>query len=209
MRERGRDLTRPLVVGLGVVVVAVVVWAAFLRPAAPPPIEASLPLATPGTPPAPVASSVPAPAELVAHAAGAVVNPGVHHLPAGARVDDLLAAAGGAAPDADLDRVNLAAPVNDGDRVWFPRVGEAVPPAVAAGSGVVGADAAAAEEPLDINAATAEELDALPGVGPTIAEAIVAHRERNGPFRSVDELVDVRGIGEARLADLRELVVVG
>jgi competence protein ComEA len=158
---------------------------------------------------------------LVVQAAGAVVHPGVYRVPAGSRVDDLVRAAGGVRLDADLDRVNLAAPVHDGERVWVPRVGEEVAPPVIAGGGSVsspaapgggaggGADAGSPGEPtapIDLNTATAEQLDTLPGVGPVTAAAIVAHRDEHGPFGSVDDLLDVRGIGEAKLEQLRPLV---
>jgi len=195
----------------GLAVVALAGWW-VLRPPALPPVEASLPLAPAaagagaggGGGDAPATTTTAAP-ELVVHAAGAVAVPGVHRVPAGARVADLLAAAGGPSADADLDRVNLAAPLADGERVWFPRVGEEVPPAVA---GSAGAGEPASTGPVDLNTAGVEELDALPGVGPSIAAAIVEHRERNGPFRSVDDLLDVPGIGPAKLEALRDLVTV-
>ncbi len=144
------------------------------------------------------------------HAAGAVVAPGVHRLPAGSRVADLVAAAGGLAPDADVDRVNLAAVLVDGSRVYVPRRGEASVPNVPAdgGSAGGGTGSSAPKGPVDINTATVEELDTLPGVGPTTAQAIVDHRTRNGPFRSVEDLAKVRGIGPAKLAELRPLVTV-
>jgi competence protein ComEA len=156
--------------------------------------------ATEATVPSPV-TAVTEPAELVVHAAGAVAAPGIHRLPAGSRVADLLAAAGGPAPDADLDLVNLAAALTDGAQVRFPRVGELVAAPV---EGTVEAAAdGAASGPVDLNTASATDLEALPGVGPTIAAAIVEHRERNGPFRSVDDLLDVPGIGPAKLDQLR------
>ena len=162
-------------------------------------------------------------APVVVQAAGAVARPGVHRLPAGARVDDLVRAAGGALPDADLDRVNLAAPLADGERIWVPRRGEVEVPDVVAGggTGTGGGTAAAGTSsgtgsegsadpagPIDLNTATAADLDTLPGVGPATAAAILAHREANGLFVSVDDLLDVRGIGEAKLEQLRPLVTV-
>lgn len=207
-RQRVADLLDrlpiPPAVALGACLacVALVVGAlVVLRHPAPPPLR--LPSAAPAAPaasaPAPAATA--APAELVVHAAGAVVHPGVYRLHAGARVDDVVAAAGGPAPDADVDQIDLAAPVADGDRVYVPRRGE-VPPPVVGASGVSGAAGA----PLDLNRATAAELDALPGVGPSTAQAIVDYRRTHGRFRSVDELGHVRGIGPARLATLRPLV---
>jgi competence protein ComEA len=159
---------------------------------------------------------------VVVQAAGAVHLPGVHRLPAGSRVDDLVSAAGGSTPDADLDRVNLAALLVDGERIWVPRRGEVeVPPVVSggttaapggsAGGGTSGGSGSSPDggdptAPVDLNTATDAQLDALPGIGPATAAAILAHRDANGPFRSVDDLLDVRGIGEAKLEQLRPLV---
>jgi competence protein ComEA len=155
-----------------------------------------------------VAPSATPPAAMVVHAAGAVVQPGVYRLPQGARVDDLLAAAGGLTPDGDGDRVNLAASLTDGERVYVPRLGELDVPPLVAGSdaGPTSAEQTAHGTPIDLNRASQQQLEELPGVGPSIAAAIVEHRERNGPYRSVDDLVDVRGIGTARLEQLRDLV---
>lgn len=153
------------------------------------------------------------------HAAGAVAQPGVQELPDGARVADLIAAAGGLTADADPDRINLAAPVRDGERVYVPRRGEAAAPDVVAGSGPGTAGPGASDgrvgaepsppELVDINRADAEALDKLPGIGPTTAEAIIGHRSQNGSFRSVEDLQEVPGIGPAKLAQLRDLVRVG
>ena len=136
----------------------------------------------------------------VVHAAGAVVRPGVYKLRAGARVADLLDAAGGPIAEADLDALNLAAPLTDGERVYVARKGEVAPP-VAGGDGTTGK-----QGPVNLNTATAEELDALPGVGPSTAQAILEFRKEHGRIRSVDELLEVRGIGEAKLAALRSKV---
>jgi competence protein ComEA len=142
----------------------------------------------------------------VVHVAGAVALPGVHDVAAGARVIDAVNAAGGLTPSADGARINLAAPVADGERVYVPAVGEPAPPAVAGPSG--GAGSSAPSGPLNLNTATADELDGLPGVGPATAAAIIEHRDRIGGFTSVDQLLDVRGIGEAKLEQLRPLVTV-
>jgi competence protein ComEA len=153
--------------------------------------------------------------ELVVHVVGAVVAPGVQRLPAGSRVVDAVDAAGGAAPDADLGRVNLASPLSDGQQVYVLRVGEVPPvPAPSTGSGgpggTVGSGAGdtAASEPINVNTAPAAELEELPGVGPTTAQAIIDHREQHGPFTSVDDLLDVRGIGEAKLEQIRDRATV-
>ncbi len=140
--------------------------------------------------------------ELVVHVAGAVGRPGLVRVRPAGRVADAVAAAGGLAPDADLDRFNLAAPLQDGQRVYVPRVGRPVPAEVGGDLGQGSTGGAT----LSLNAATAAELDALPGVGPTTAAAIVSHREAIGRFDSVDQLLDVRGIGEAKLEQIRPLV---
>jgi competence protein ComEA len=149
-------------------------------------------------------------AKLVVHAAGAVVNPGVYELPAGSRVGDLMTAAGGVGLDGDADRLNLAAPLADGERLYVPRQGED-PPAVAAPDQRAEPSpgtATAAPGPIDLNRATLEQLEQLPGIGPSIGQAIIDHRDRNGSFRSVDDLLEVRGIGPARHEQLRPLVKV-
>lgn len=198
-------------------VIAVLVGAWLLRPAGAS-VEEALPMASTTSPPAASSStessSTSEPAELVVHAAGAVVTPGVYTLAPTARVDDLVRAAGGLAPDADSSRLNLAAPLGDGARVYVPRRGEVDAPEVVgpdAGAPVAGDEAPAADEaagPIDLNTATEAELDELPGVGPAIAAAIVSFREENGGFASVEDLLDVRGIGEAKLAEIRPLVTV-
>jgi competence protein ComEA len=152
---------------------------------------------------------------VVVHAAGAVAVPGVYELPSGSRVDDLVRAAGGLAPDADGDRVNLALLLVDGERVYVPRTGEEEVPEAPGPSGAGTGGLATSEGgttapsgPIDLNTATVPELETLPGIGPVTAQAIVDHREQQGPFASVDDLLDVQGIGEARLAQLREQVTV-
>jgi len=145
---------------------------------------------------------------------GAVRAPGIVRVRAGARVVDAIAAAGGATADADLARLNLAAPLSDGARVAVPAVGRP-PPALDPGavsgtpaaSGAAGASGATSG-PVNINTATAEELDQLPGIGPTTAAAIVSDRGAHGPFASVDDLQRVRGIGPSKLEQLRDLVTV-
>jgi competence protein ComEA len=142
------------------------------------------------------------------HVAGAVVRPGLVRLPAGARVADAVDAAGGLRPDADLDRLNLAAPLTDGQRVWVPIVGQDAPPEVDPSGGSGGGSGAGGGVPaiVDLNTASATELESLPGIGPATAQAILDQRHRVGRFRSVDDLLDVRGIGPSKLAALRDRV---
>jgi competence protein ComEA len=184
------------VAAMGVLAVVVAAWFLLREPTGPPP-EESMARADLG----PATTATTAPAVLVVHAAGAVLRPGVYRVEPGSRVTDVIDAAGGASPDADVHRLNLAAPVADGSQVYVPRVGEAVPASTASGP-------AAPAGPLDLNTATLEQLDELPGVGPATAKAILAERDRRGRFRSVEDLLDVRGIGPAKLDALRDLVTV-
>lgn len=182
-----------------------------------------------GRAPAPVAAlqvrqavATTAPAELVVHVAGAVRAPGVYRLPGGSRVADAVQAAGGTVPGAALDRVNLARPMVDGEQLLVPHA--AADPAAGSGapagggeSAVVGGDPGLTDGPpalrpdgrLDLNRATVSDLDVLPGIGPVLAERIVAAREERGSFTSVAELREIPGIGERRFAELAELVAVG
>ena len=139
---------------------------------------------------------------VVVHVVGQVVAPGLVTVAADARVADALEAAGGATGDADLAALNLARTVTDGEQILVPRPGEAVPAAGPAPA----VPGNAADATVDLNTADAAALDALPGIGPVLAERIVAWREENGPFTAVEELGEVSGIGPAVLADVRDLV---
>lgn len=143
------------------------------------------------------------------HVAGAVTRPGVVELPAGARVVDALEAAGGAGAEADLDRLNLAALLVDGQQVLVQRIGDPPLPADAGtGDGAPpGADGPTSEL-INLNTATKTQLETLPGIGPVLAEAIIDERDRRGGFRAVEELRSVSGIGDKRFADLEGLVTV-
>lgn len=154
--------------------------------------------------------------ELIIHVSGAVTAPGVVRLPGGARVDDALSAAGGPTAEADLTAINLARPLVDGEQIHVPVPGEdpRPQPGDAPGSGTgdaggadAGADGAASGPDtagaIDLNTASLAELEELPGVGPAIAQRILEHREKNGPFDSVDGLLEVSGIGPATLEEIR------
>jgi competence protein ComEA len=143
-------------------------------------------------------------AKVVVDVAGAVRRPGLHSLASGMRIADAVAAAGGATAKADLAAVNLAAPIADGEQIVVPA---RVPGGGAAAAGAVGGGPPSPTAPLDLNTATLEELDALPGIGPATAQKIIDYRQAHGSFRSVDELDAVPGIGQGRLAQLKGLVI--
>ena len=168
-----------------------------------------------------------APLTIVVHVVGAVVEPGVYELPVGARGDDAVRAARGLTSQADVRAVNLALQLVDGEQLVIPRKGEALSPAGsrqpsgatgARGTGARGNGApenstgapssVSAPRLVNINRASVAELDQLPGVGPSTARAIVEHRERHGPYATVDDLLAVRGIGPAKLAEMRAMVSV-
>jgi competence protein ComEA len=180
---------RALVLALCAVAV-VLVGGRVLRPAAP--RGTAPPLIRPSKPP-PRARAAP----LVVDVAGAVRRAGLYRLAPGSRIADAIARAGGPTARAELDLVNLAAPLADGEQVLVPARGAARP---AAGGSPPTA-------PVDLNSATAEQLDALPGIGPVTAQKIIDFRQTHGPFRSVDELDAIPGIGPARIENLRGLVV--
>jgi competence protein ComEA len=154
----------------------------------------------------PSESTASPPSTVVVHVAGAVVRPGVVSLPASDRVVDALDAAGGPRADADPDQLDLAARLTDGSRIYVPRRGEVVAPVAPSPGGDAGAGATAAPGPVHLNTASAAELEALPGVGPSLAQAIVSERARLGGFRRIDDLRRVRGIGDRRFEQLRPLV---
>lgn len=154
----------------------------------------------------PVVLGTPAPAPaLLVHVAGEVVLPGVYRLPPGARWSDALRAARGPTFRADLDAVNLAQPVRDGERIYVPPRPDPAPPGGAEGEAPRGSavGAVAGAGPVSLNQATAAQLEALPGIGPVLAARIVEHRRTHGPFHSLEDLLEVPGVGPRLLARLR------
>jgi competence protein ComEA len=130
---------------------------------------------------------------LSVHVSGPVATPGVVEVPEGSRVADAIAAAGGATADADLGTLNLAAEVRDGQTVRVPSVLENL-------EGTQGPG------PFDINTADQTRMEELPGVGPVLAARIVSYREENGPFAAIEDLLEIPGIGEAKLASIRDAI---
>lgn len=193
-------------IALAVLAVAVIAGAtfAFVR-ARPKPEPAAV--APPVAVLASASASASAPASLIVHVAGAVTRPGIYTLAAGSRVADALTAAGGATPGADVNAINLARPLADGERVWIPRKGETPPPDPGGGGGSGGGGGATGGK-VNINTASATELETLPGIGPALAERIVEYRNQHGPFRTVRDLMKVTGIGEKKFAALEDYVTV-
>jgi competence protein ComEA len=199
--ERLRELARvsPAEVALAAVLAAVVVAGSFVvsrrapQPPAPPlRLErAAVPTASPAPPP------------VLVHVTGHVVRPGIYPLPAGSRVNDALAAAGGPAPGGEPHALNLAAPVADGEQVVVPPAGTAPVPRAPGGSGP------AAGTTVDLNIATQAQLEQLPGIGPKLAQRILAHRQRKGRFSSPRDLLQIEGFGPRKLAGLEDLVTAG
>ncbi|MCS5510189.1 ComEA family DNA-binding protein [Curtobacterium flaccumfaciens pv. flaccumfaciens] len=167
--------------------------------------------------------SAPGAGRVVVHVLGAVRRSGVVELPASSRVGDALERAGGATDDADLDRLNLARVLTDGERLYVPRVGQqdvpealgpmadgaAAGPTAAAGAGSGGGSAGTGGEEsavVDLNTADQTALETLPGIGPALAGRIVAWRDEHGRFTAVEDLLDVSGIGDVRFAELRDRV---
>lgn len=155
---------------------------------------APLPTITPTAP-----TSTPGPIQVSVD--GAVSNPGVFTLPPHSLVDDAVRAAGGPTAEADLERINLAAPLRDGDHVHVPRFGEVLPTPTPYGLNSDGR--------IDINLADAALLETLPGIGPVIAQRIIAHRAMNGPFEMIEHIQEVRGIGPATFDGIKDLITAG
>ena len=144
---------------------------------------------------------------IVVYVSGQIHSPGVYELPASSRVNNLVEAAGGLAEDADATAINLAAPLADAQHIHVPAPGEEVPldAAVPEGAGSAANGTAETDQSalINVNSAGLQELQQLPGIGPALASAIVEWREANGPFTSVEDLLDVPGIGDAKLEQLR------
>ncbi|MEU9302104.1 ComEA family DNA-binding protein [Streptomyces sp. NPDC048269] len=181
---RPREVTAPALVSPGAV-----------------PATATAPATAPAPAPAPAGGSGGGAARIVVDIGGKVRDPGVRRLPAGSRVEDALAAAGGVRPGTDTTGLNRARVLVDGEQVL---VGAPAPPPP--GGGASGPGQGPGPGPLSLGSATVEQLDGLPGVGPVLAQHIVDFRTARGGFRSVEELRQVNGIGERRFADLRTRV---
>lgn len=182
-------------------------WLLAGRPKSSGPV-APLAFSTSASPTPPGTSGAPggARAELIVDVVGKVRQPGIVTVPKGSRVFEAIEAAGGLKGRVDTTALNMARELADGEQIL---VGlDPVEPATAPGAAASAGGAPAPGAKINLNTATAEQLDTLPGVGPVTAQAILGWRETNGRFGAVDDLLDVKGIGEATLAELRDLVVV-
>ncbi len=161
-------------------------------------IEISLPS------PTPVQAEAQVVAQIIVYVSGEVVRPGVYRLDSEHRVADALNAAGGPTSDADLDRINLALRLNDEDQVHIPAVGSSS----SAPIGSTWQSPPSTQGKLDLNTATVDDLESLPGIGSVRAEAIVEHRATHGSFQRIDDLVEVSGIGDGIVGSIRHLIEV-
>ncbi|HEB64101.1 MAG TPA: hypothetical protein ENJ02_00975 [Chloroflexi bacterium] len=156
----------------------------------------------------------PTPAPLVVDVDGAVAAPGVYSLPPESRVRDALDAAGGLLPEADTRSLNLAAPLEDGTRLWVPALPQetAAPQSRSVSPGSLGGQASSpgteTTSKINLNTASQEELESLPGIGPALAENIITYRQEHGPFVVIDEIQNVSGIGPAKFEKIRDLITV-
>lgn len=167
------------------------------------PVAIELPQASPSP------SLAASPSAVFVHVVGAVRKPGVYKLAEGSRVAAAVVAAGGFGPRADQQAINLARTVSDGEQIVVPRKGEGPPPAASAQGGSpseTGSESRGTK--VNINTADQAELESLPGIGPTLAGRIIDHRTANGPFRSVEDLIEVSGIGKKTLENLRPYITV-
>jgi competence protein ComEA len=200
LRDRLDTLSRGELAGLIVVLVAVLGGAAlWYARSLPKPVT----IAEAGPGAAQQVSASPSPAVvLIVDVAGAVHQPGVYEFAEGDRVIDAIERAGGQLPKADLSLLNLAAPLTDGTQILVPKSGP--PRAVVPGGTAPGSSTGL----ININSASATELETLSGIGEVLAATIIEYREQNGPFASVDDLMDVSGIGPATLEEIRDQVTV-
>jgi competence protein ComEA len=197
-RERLDTLSRGEIAGLIVVLVAVLggagLWYARSLPK-----PVTIAQAGPGVP---MSSASPSPAvTIIVDVAGEVEQPGVYEFAEGDRVIDAIERAGGQLPKADLSLLNLAAPLTDGTQILVPKAG---PPGAVVPGGTAGSPGGL----ININSASATELETLSGIGEVLAATIIEYREQNGPFASVEDLMDVSGIGPATLEEIRDQVTV-
>jgi competence protein ComEA len=209
VRERLAGLERRELIGLVALAALIVVGAAFwyIR-SLPTPVRVEAGLGEPGPPPSAATSVMypsPSPSPLVVDVAGWVRHPGVYDFHQGDRVIDAIRRAGGVRKGADLTSINLAALLTDAEQIVVVRGG---PGSVSGGSGGSGATGSGGQAPVNLNTATLDQLETLPGIGEVLGQRILDYRQQHGVFRSVDDLLNVSGIGDKRLAELRPLITI-
>jgi len=193
-------------VGFTSLLFAILLGATFFRLRRPQPAPIVISAVEP--PPKPTTAATITPLPIRVYVSGAVLVPGVYALPWDSRVEDAVAAAGGGAADADLPRVNLAARLRDEQQIYVPGQAEAVtpvlptapPPASSTGT------SRTPGQKININTASAAELEALPGIGPVLAQRIIDYRQANGPFGRLEDIKKVKGIGDKTFEDLKDLI---
>ena len=219
LEERFGGLDRRELVGLAVLAVLIVGGVAFWYVRSlPSRIQISTATqgpAQPGPAAGPTAGPTPSPAaEVVVDVAGWVRHPGVYRLHVGDRVIDAIDLAGGAKPRADLTSLNLASLLTDGEQIIVYRIGSAgagasgVGSTIITGSGASGTSGSGSGDLVNLNTATLDQLESLPGIGPVLAQKILDYRTENGPFKTIEGLMDVSGIGDKRFADLKPHITV-
>ena len=182
-----------LLLGIVVLVLVAVILIQVLRPS-PHPVRLSTSI------PLPTQEATPTAYTLRVYVSGAVHHPDVYTIPQDSIVKDAMEAAGGPTEDADLERINLALPVSDGQQVHVPRQGEDNPPVQPpSGQPATGGK-------VNINTADLAALESLPGIGPSLAQRIIDHRQTNGPFERIEDIMDVSGIGEATFEGIQDLI---
>ncbi len=200
-----RRLTAAVLAGGLAATLGAALWYSTRSGSLPPPVSEITVAPVAASPASPAVPASPAPARwLTVHVSGAVAAPGLVAVADGSRVADAIEAAGGVRPGAGFGSINLAAEVRDGMQLVVPWAGEAT-----AGAGSGAGASVTGDGKVDINRAGVTDMTRLPGVGEVIATRIVSHREANGPFRTVEDLLDVPGIGEGKLAAIRDYALVG
>jgi competence protein ComEA len=187
-------------------------YVAYDRRPQPEPIEIAVP--SPESLPTDIPAATASPAPITVHIAGEVLRSGVYALSAGSRLIDAVRAAGGLGPEADEGRCNLAQVLSDGQHIYIPRIGTPAPPdptslpVPAHVAADAGGDLSSSAARVNINTATSGELETLPGIGPTLAQRIIAYRREHGPFVDPADIVEVKGIGPSRYTELCDMICV-
>jgi competence protein ComEA len=174
------------------------------------PVSSPVEVLPPDPTPSPAPTATPTPSPVRVYVTGAVLHPDVYRLATGSIVKDAIEAAGGVTNDADMVRINLAQELQDQQQIYVPCVGEdEPPPPVAGGESTRSSGGAEPAGKININTALAEELDSLPGIGPAFAQRIIEYRDANGPFKSIEEITNVSGIGDATFQKIKDRINVG